>query len=383
VCALVNARADTEPSTVRSLWIGPDLRRVGGAASHLRQVLAHAATPHLGFATFAPVFDPAAAPRIVAALPLAHGGWRSYPRSIIRLSRFLDRHRPLAMVAFGPQPLIVASAAAALAKRAPHLGYVEITRPRRAGAGSGRFWSRHANAFLFRRALRRVRIAAANSSDGLAELATILAPRAPDLRLLRNPVDLAAWSLPAVGAASGRPLRLLSVGRLVPSKGFADLIHAAAGLAGRISFSLAIAGSGPELPLLQRMTAELGLGDHVTFLGCLEDPRTAMRDADVFVFPSLYEGFPNAVLEAMAAGRPVVSSLWGTDARQLHDTGVVRGYEPGDVAGLIAALGAVLESPDIRAELVARGRRFVTPFAAAEVVADYDALFRDLGGSAP
>jgi glycosyltransferase involved in cell wall biosynthesis len=345
-------------------------------------VLLHTATPHLGFATFGNAVEPALAVRLSATLPLAHRRWVSYPRSIMLLKRFLDRHRPLAMLAFGPQPLIVAGAAAALAERSPSLGYVEITRPLRAGEVGGGVVAKHINAVMFRRALGQVRIAAANSNDGLAELATLVDPRGRELRTVRNPIDLEAWRLPTAEIAPGRPLRLLSVGRLVSSKGFADLLQAAASLARRFPLRLAIAGAGPELPVLQRQSVQLGLGDRVSFLGCLEDPRDAMRDADVFVFPSRYEGFPNAVLEAMAAGRPVVSSLWGSDARGLQDAGVLRGYEPGDVAGLTAALGAVLESPAVREDLAIRGRRHVARFAASEVAADYDALFRDLIESA-
>jgi glycosyltransferase involved in cell wall biosynthesis len=195
---------------------------------------------------------------------------------------------------------------------------------------------------------------------------------------VRNPVDLQTWSGAPLRRHQSAGLRILSTGRLVPSKGFGDLIQAAAGLSGRFAFTLAIAGDGPQRPALERQAAALGIADRVEFLGWMADLRGEMRRADVFVFPSHYEGFPNSVLEAMASARPVVSSFWGTDARSLDAEGVMRGYVPGDVAALTAALADVMESADVRAGLAERGRLHVHAFAAETVVGDYDTLFRDL-----
>lgn len=366
-----------ETAGPRCLWVGPDLSRGGGAATHLRQLLLHMGMAGLGFASFGSAIEPPLLARLDAPLLLAHRRWPCYARSIMLLKRFLDRHRPDALVAFGPQPLIVASTATRLADRPPRLGYVEITRPLQARHVGGSTVSRRINAWMFRRALGSVDIAAANSTDGIAELAAITAPGGPEMRIVRNPVDLEAWSMPSAVLHDG-PIRLLSSGRLVRSKGFSDLLQAAARLVDRFSFTLAIAGTGPELERLRRQASALGLGGRVRFLGWLADPQAAMRDADAFVFPSHYEGFPNAVLEAMAAGRPVVSSFWGTDARLLHAGGVLLGHEAGDVAGMAAALAAVLESATTRATLAARGRAHAARFAAADVAADYDALFHDL-----
>jgi glycosyltransferase involved in cell wall biosynthesis len=334
-------------------------------------------TPGLGFVTFGTAIEPTVTARLVDTRPLLHSNWTCYPRSIMRLSAFLDWHRPDALVAFGPQPLIVASEAARRSVRPPRLGYVEITRPLQAASVGESPFRRRFAAWMFRRALRRVDIAAANSIDGLAELTAIVSPGGPEIRVVRNPVDIEAWSMPLAPVHTG-PLRLLSSGRLVKSKGFSDLLEAAAPLVDRFAFTLSIAGTGPELERLRRQASALGLGKRVHFLGWLSDPRAAMREADVFVFPSHYEGFPNAVLEAMAASRPVVSSFWGTDARHLHAAGVVLGHEAGDIAAMTAALAAIIESPARRATLASCGKAHAAQFAAAHVAADYDALFHDL-----
>lgn len=363
---------------MRCLWVGPDLSRSGGAATHLRQLLLHMQTPGLGLASFGAGVDPAVGQRMTALAFLGHRRWPDYPRTIGRLARFMGRCRPRAVVAFGPQPLIAASAALRVAGVSPGLGYVEITRPSAASRFVPARVAGRINDWLLRRALSRVHIAAANSRDGLEELSEWVGASRTHLRLVRNPVDLQAWSGAPLRRHESDRLRLLTTGRLVPSKGFGDLIEAAAGLAGRFAFTLAIAGDGPQRAALERQAAALGIADRVEFLGWMADLRGEMRRADVFVFPSHYEGFPNSVLEAMASARPVVSSFWGTDARSLDAEGVMRGYVPGDVAALTAALADVMESADVRAGLAERGRLHVHAFAAETVVGDYDTLFRDL-----
>ena len=364
------------PGSITNLWVGPDLSLGGGAATHLRLLIGCLSLPRVGLATFGSTVDPAIASQLAGTLPLMHRDWRSYPRSIMLLREFLARHRPKSVVAFGSQPLIVASQAIRLVRRPTGLGYVEITRPLRARSG-GTLLRRGLISWLHRQALNHVDIAAANSIDGLDELTAIVSPGGPEMRVVRNPVDIEAWSMPLAPVHTG-PLRLLSSGRLVKSKGFSDLLEAAAPLVDRFAFTLSIAGTGPELERLRHQASALGLGKRVRFLGWLSDPRAAMREADVFVFPSHYEGFPNAVLEAMAASRPVVSSFWGTDARHLHAAGVVLGHEAGDIAAMTAALAAIIESPARRATLASCGKAHAAQFAAAHVAADYDALFHDL-----
>lgn len=365
----------SEEGPVRCLWVGPDLARGGGAATHLRQLLLHMQTRDLGFASFGASVESAVDQNITAFAALDHRHWPNYPRTIRRLARFVGRRRPRAVIAFGPQPLIVASAALRLAGVCPGLGYVEITRPSAASRLAPVSMAGRINAALLREALSHVHIAAANSRDGFDDLAEWAGVSRTHLRLVRNPIDLQIWEGDPRPHHDSPRLRLLTSGRLVPSKGFGDLIEAAAGLSERFSFTVAIAGDGPQRAALERQAAALGISDRVEFLGWIADLRSEMRQADMFVFPSHYEGFPNSVLEAMAGARPVVSSFWGTDARILHATGVIRGYPPGDVAALSAALAALMESTGVRASLADRGRLHVRAFAAEAVVSDYDAMF--------
>lgn len=100
-----------------------------------------------------------------------------------------------------------------------------------------------------------------------------------------------------------------SVGRLSPEKGHARLLDAFAALHGQFPQArLAIAGDGAEKPALLEQIARLGLADKVRLLGALENPYPLMRELDLFVLPSLYEGQAIVLLEALTLGTPVLST---------------------------------------------------------------------------
>jgi glycosyltransferase involved in cell wall biosynthesis len=138
-------------------------------------------------------------------------------------------------------------------------------------------------------------------------------------------------------------LRVLSIGRLEPSKDHDTAVRAIAALRRRgVECSLTIAGRGPLRPAIERAIAELALGDRVTIV----EPVTNVEDVygahDVLLFPSRWEGLGNAVIEAMACGRPVVAS----DLETLHEVlGPLGRFAPiGDAeafADRLAVVGAL------------------------------------------
>lgn len=147
--------------------------------------------------------------------------------------------------------------------------------------------------------------------------------------------------------AVGEPLKVAAVGRLVPKKGFADLIAAAARCqaSGR-RLEVRIAGAGELAEDLQHQVTASGLGDVVSLLGprTQNEVRDLVRWADVFAAPCVpsddgnVDGLPTVVLEAMALGTPVVATAVTGLPEVVHDgrTGVL--LEPGDVDGLARAL---------------------------------------------
>ncbi len=131
----------------------------------------------------------------------------------------------------------------------------------------------------------------------------------PDrLVVLPNPVDSArirtAACTPRRRPGQGR--RFVAAGRLTRQKGFDRLIEAMAGL--DEDDHVTILGAGPEETALKRRVAELGLEARVTFAGFVAEPWPWFAGADAFLLPSRWEGMPNAALEALACGTPVIAT---------------------------------------------------------------------------
>jgi glycosyltransferase involved in cell wall biosynthesis len=169
-------------------------------------------------------------------------------------------------------------------------------------------------------------------------------------------------------AVRDRP-RILSVGRLKAPKDFPTLVRALGDLRPD-SFEAVIVGDGPDRQLLEEEIHELGLEDRVSLAGERRDVPELLAGADVFVLPSRSEGHPVSVLEAMAAGIPVVASRVGGVPEQVSDgeTGLL--VEPGDPTELAAALRRLTADPRLRRRLGAAGR------VRAEQAFDLDAFRR-------
>jgi glycosyltransferase involved in cell wall biosynthesis len=119
-------------------------------------------------------------------------------------------------------------------------------------------------------------------------------------------------------ADSTRPIQLLFIGRLCDQKNLPLLLRSVAALRGRASraFELKLVGEGPLEKRLRALSLELGISDLLEFTGHLSRRETLdhFRSADLFVLPSFYEGFPRVLVEAAAAGLPIVSTaVSGTD----------------------------------------------------------------------
>jgi glycosyltransferase involved in cell wall biosynthesis len=197
-------------------------------------------------------------------------------------------------------------------------------------------------------------------------------------RVIPNPVDLPAnWRERRGGNV------LAAVGRLVPQKGFDLLLQAFAEIAPRFSgWTLVIWGEGEERARLERQRDSLGLRDRVRFPGVSERPGVWVETADAFVLSSRYEGWGIVLLEAMAAGLPVVSfdCEWGP--RDMVEDGVDGLLVPReDVTALARALAAVLGDPTLRARLGTTARASAQRFTPDKVAARWDEVVQDALGS--
>ncbi len=159
-----------------------------------------------------------------------------------------------------------------------------------------------------------------------------------------------------------------TLARLVPQKGLEVLLDAFARLASPAR--LVIAGDGPLRAALERRAAALDLAGRVRLLGPRADAAAVMAALDLFVLPSRWEGFGLVLLEAMAAGRPVVASRVSAIPEVVADGETALLVPPGDAAALAAAMQALLDDPARRQAMGAAGRRRVAErFAPAAMVA--------------
>jgi len=177
-------------------------------------------------------------------------------------------------------------------------------------------------------------------------------------------------------------LLVLSVGSLTRQKAQHVLIEAFAPVsAAAPGARLVIAGDGPLRAPLEDRIGTLGLGGRVTLAGAREDAADLMEACDLFVLSSEREGLPMTVLEAMRAGRAVVSTRIGGTPEAVVDgeTGLL--VPVGDAPALGRALANLLADPERRHAFGEAGRRrWVERFTAARMVADTEALYRaDLG----
>lgn len=154
-------------------------------------------------------------------------------------------------------------------------------------------------------AYRRADVVTANTAGVLAALESMGAWER--LALLPNPLPGAP--APALGSGPSNATGFITVARLVPQKGLDVLIEALPRLSGAAAaWSVTLVGDGPERDRLQAQAKDLGVSDQLRFLGFRSDPERFLAEAAVFVLPSRFEGMPNALLEAMAAGLPAVVS---------------------------------------------------------------------------
>jgi len=186
-------------------------------------------------------------------------------------------------------------------------------------------------------------------SQSLASELRALEPRAR-MRVVPNVVDEQAFH-PAPPADASKPAtprsaqRLLNVAALAEKKGHGDLLHALRALTPELDLRLEVVGDGPLMDELRALTAELGLEAAVSFRGELPKAAVAdrMREADLFVLPSLFENLPCVLLEAMASGLPFVASAVG-GVPELADGPGTTLCPPGDPARLAEAIRSALAS---------------------------------------
>ena len=170
---------------------------------------------------------------------------------------------------------------------------------------------------------------------------------------------------------------VVAMGRLCPQKGFDLLLEAFSRIAKKHpEWSLKIMGSGPLRNELEAQAKSLGLQTRVNFTGAVADPFTVLQGADMFVLSSRFEGFPNALTEAMARELPVISFDCPTGPAEIIRDGVDGILVPAEnVAGLAAAMDNLMSDAAVRATLASRAPEVVTRFSLEKTLDLWEELF--------
>jgi glycosyltransferase involved in cell wall biosynthesis len=204
---------------------------------------------------------------------------------------------------------------------------------------------------------------------------------ARDVRIVPELIDLERWR---TALDDARPLSrpepsILCVAHLYPRKDVGTLLDAMARL--QLPAMLRVVGVGPELPRLRRLARTLAIERRVEFLEHVSFSELAQeyRNADVFCLPSRQEGFGIVLLEAMAAGLPVVAARASAIPEVVPDGECGLLVEPGDSAGFAAAIERFLSDPLARAQFGNAGQRHAARYDAPLVAAEFLAAL-DLGG---
>jgi glycosyltransferase involved in cell wall biosynthesis len=306
---------------------------------------------------------------------LAMPRWEA-PESWAELGRFLAGQRPdIVHVHAGvgweglPAPYAARSAGVPVILRTEHLPYLLTERRHRR-------W--HSELLPLLRGLVCVSESSRRTYEDAGAAPSLL-------HVIRNGVEPRAPVLGRaearrrLGVAEAAPV-LLTVARMSAQKGHADLLAAAPHiLAAEPEARFVWVGTGPLMVRLRAQIEAAGLSHAVLMLGRRDDVADLMAASDLLVLPSLFEGLPLVLLEAMAAGLPALATRVPGSADAIRDGEHGTLVPPGDPSGLAEAIIRLLEDPARRALLASAGRsRFESEFTAARMARETLALYRRL-----
>jgi glycosyltransferase involved in cell wall biosynthesis len=188
---------------------------------------------------------------------------------------------------------------------------------------------------------------------------------AKNIAIVPNPVNVIDVD------RSTKKKQIVSVGRLSREKGHIILIRAFSRLSQR-DWSLHIIGDGPERPILEKESETLGISERVVYYGFLKDFHQILGESEIFVLPSFYEGFPNALIEAMSVPLPCISSDCVAGPSEIIENGV-NGLlvETGNVNVLVTALNRLIENPDLRETISSKAYKVRETLAFDKIAQQY------------
>lgn len=289
--------------------------------------------------------------------------------SVRPLARYLEREKPDVLLSTLYYANLAAVWARSLTTVSPMLILREATTVSAAAANSGGLRSR-AIPTLVRLFYPRADVVVANSRGAARDLIDNVGVPRSMVRVIHNPScgdDIPILMREIVSHpwfGDGGPPIVLSAGRLSPPKRFDLLIRAVCAARQQRPLRLVILGDGEERDRLESLLDQMGARDYVSLPGSVDNPYAYMAKAALFVLSSAWEGLPNALIEAMACGLPVVSTDCPSGPREILET-CVHGpghlgslVRPNDVDGMAQAILHELESNRDRDMLKQQASKF-------------------------
>ncbi len=332
----------------------------GGGARHLFQLVSR-----LDSRAFAPIVATTDHGPLVGRLEALNVGvvdvdmmrGRTDPRPVVRLRRLLRRGFDLVHL-HGTRAGFFGALALVGVEPRPRVIYTVhcLSCRRRAPAPVRSFFAR-VERFI---AGRADRVIAVSERDGCFGVEHGIFP--PDRTIsIPNGVDFAMFpaSMPQPFCRPERA-EIVTIARLVRQKGIRFLVEAARHVVdGHRAARFTVFGDGPERRTLEAQAARLGLGERLRFAGMATDVVSDLGSCDLFVLPSLWEGMPISLMEAMAAGRPVIATAVSGSSELVIDGETGTLVPPGDAPALAGAIDALLRDRAAALAMAAAGRERV------------------------
>ena len=287
-------------------------------------------------------------------------------RRRFRLRRALESLAPDVIVAFTTEANVVALWAAS------KLGIPVVVSERNQPVRPGLGWARR----LARRRSYGKASAIVVQTEAIADW--VRARFAVPVHVIPNPIQLQSWATRLSKPATEK--RLVAAGRLVPQKGFDRLIASFARLATKHpEWTLVVCGEGSERSALEAEISRLGLHGRISLPGEQKAMYRVFATTDLFVLPSRFEGYPNVLLEALAAGCPVIATDCPGAVGEILDGGTYGLLVPAeDDDALTFGLDRMMSDEGLRASYADKGRDAVAALDAGVVADRWLAVFEAL-----
>lgn len=189
-----------------------------------------------------------------------------------------------------------------------------------------------------------------------------------------NPVEISNFKCERNTNENKNEIRFVHVARFSPVKNHKLLINSFAQLHKmRKNTSLMLIGDGQNLHDIKMYVSQLHLNKSIKFIGAVDDVTSFLKQSDVFVLSSKFEAFPVSVLEAMAAGLPIISTKVGGLPEVVRDNGIL--VEPENVNELANAMQRLVDDKKLRVKMGMLSKKYVEQYSVENIIKQYEQLY--------